>query len=604
MRFEVWAPAHERVRIRVDGRDHAMSRGTDGWWAADVEAGPGNDYGYLLGDDDTLRPDPRSRWQPDGVHGPSRVYDHEAFGWTDHGWTGRTLAGSVIYELHVGTFTPEGTFDAAIGRLDHLVGLGVDMVELLPVNAFNGDWNWGYDGVCWYAVQESYGGPDGLKRFVDAAHARGLAVLVDAVYNHFGPSGAYAPMFGPYLTEGANAWGRSLNLDEPGSDEVRRYVIDSALAWLRDFHADGLRLDAVHALVDRSAVHVLEQLSAETDALSAHLRRPLTLIAESDRNDPATVTPREAGGQGLTGQWDDDVHHALHALLTGERQGYYADFGSPECLASVWQGAFFHAGTFSSFRGRTHGRPVDRTRIPGYRFVAFLQDHDQVGNRATGDRLSATLSPELLRVGALLLFTGPFTPMLFMGEEWAAGTPWQFFTSHPEPELARAVERGRRSEFAAHGWEASDVPDPQDPETFTRSRLDWSEPETPAGARMLAFHRELIALRRRVADLSDPRLDRVDVRHQGRTLLVRRGERHLVVANLGPEPADVELPVDLTPPVGSGPAEAGDSPRLPDVHVIFATDDPMPTQMQRSGPYRRIAISAHTAVVLEFVYPQ
>ncbi|BCB91589.1 malto-oligosyltrehalose trehalohydrolase [Phytohabitans suffuscus] len=536
--FAVWAPERSRVRVRLDGgRDLDLTPGEDGWWRATA---PATDYAFLLDDGDEPLPDPRSPWQPYGVHGPSRVYDHAAFGWTDAGWTGRALPGGVLYELHVGTFTPEGTFDAAVARLDHLADLGVTTVELLPVNAFNGTHNWGYDGVCWYAPHEAYGGPDGLKRLVDACHARGLAVVVDAVYNHFGPSGAYAPRFAPYLAEGANTWGRCLNLDGPHSDGVRRYVVDSALMWLRDYHADGLRLDAVHALVDHRAVHLLEELAAEVDALAAHLGRPLTLIAESDLNDPRTVTPREAGGHGLHAQWDDDAHHALHALLTGERQGYYADFGGTDCLATVLEGAFFHAGTWSSFRRRVHGRRVDRERTPGYRFVAYLQNHDQVGNRATGDRIADTLSPALLKVGAVLLFTAPFTPMLFMGEEWGARTPWQFFTSHPEPELAAAVAGGRRAEFASHGW-SGEVPDPQDPMTFARSHLDWAELDKPAHRELYDFHRDLIALRRARADLTDPRLDRVEVWPGDRSLVVRRGAT-AVAANLAPHPRRLPLP--------------------------------------------------------------
>ncbi|MDQ7908860.1 malto-oligosyltrehalose trehalohydrolase [Phytohabitans sp. ZYX-F-186] len=558
--FAVWAPERSRVRVRLDGgRDLDLTRGEDGWWRSTA---PATDYAFLLDDGDEPLPDPRSPWQPYGVHGPSRVYDHAAFPWTDAGWTGRALPGGVLYELHVGTFTPEGTFDAAAARLDHLVDLGVTAVELLPVNAFNGIHNWGYDGVCWYAPHEGYGGPDGLKRLVDAAHARGLAVIVDAVYNHFGPSGAYAPRFAPYLAESANTWGRSLNLDGPLSDGVRRYVIDSALMWLRDYHADGLRLDAVHALVDHRAVHLLEELATEVDALAAHLGRPLTLIAESDLNDPRLVTPREAGGYGLHAQWDDDVHHALHALLTGERQGYYADFGSVESVTKVLTHAFFHDGTWSSFRRRAHGRPVDRARIPGHRFVAYLQNHDQVGNRATGDRISDTLSPALLKVGAVLLFTSPFTPMLFMGEEWGARTPWQFFTSHPEPELAAAVAGGRRAEFAAHGWLSDSlsgadarfagprsghqrpvdrVPDPQDPMTFARSHLDWAELDKPAHRELYDFHRSLIALRRDRADLTDPNLDRVTAWPGERSLVVRRGAT-AVAANLAPHPQRLSLP--------------------------------------------------------------
>ncbi|MCF0093779.1 malto-oligosyltrehalose trehalohydrolase [Micromonospora sp. MH99] len=538
--FSVWAPDASRVRLRLAGdTDHEMRAAADGWWLVEVPDA-GLDYSFLLNDDETALPDPRSPWQPAGVHGPSRRYDHSAFEWSDSLWTGRQLPGSILYELHIGTFTPEGTFDAAIDRLDHLVNLGVDLIELLPVNAFNGEHNWGYDGVCWYAPHEPYGGPDGLKRFVDAAHARGLGVILDVVYNHFGPSGAYAPQFGPYLAEQSNSWGRSVNLDGPHSDEVRRYIIDSVLMWLRDYHVDGLRLDAVHALPDTRAIPLLEELAIEVESLSTHLGRPLSLIAESDLNDPRLITPREAGGFGLHAQWNDDAHHALHTLLTGERQGYYGDFGSLETLSDVLTGGFFHAGTWSSFRNRHHGRPLD-SRVPGHRLVAYLQNHDQIGNRATGDRISASLSPALLRVGAMLLLTAPFTPMLFMGEEWAASTPWQFFTSHPEPELASAVRTGRRREFAAHGWPEGDVPDPQDPETFVRSRLDWAELDKPEHASMLAFYQRLIGLRRSVADLSDPRMHAVSVQHGDQFLLMRRGET-LVVANFAGRGQGVSLP--------------------------------------------------------------
>ncbi|RAO34779.1 4-alpha-D-((1-_4)-alpha-D-glucano)trehalose treh alohydrolase [Micromonospora noduli] len=538
--FSVWAPDAERVRLRLAGdTDHEMRAAADGWWQVEVPDA-GLDYSFLLNDDETPLPDPRSPWQPAGVHGPSRRYDHAEFAWSDSAWTGRQLPGSILYELHIGTFTPEGTFDAAIDRLDHLVSLGVDLIELLPVNAFNGEHNWGYDGVCWYAPHEPYGGPDGLKRFVDAAHARGLGVILDVVYNHFGPSGAYAPRFGPYLAEQSNSWGRSINLDGPHSDEVRRYIIDSVLMWLRDYHVDGLRLDAVHALPDTRAVPLLEELAIEVESLSTHLGRPLSLIAESDLNDPRLITPREAGGFGLHAQWNDDAHHALHTLLTGERQGYYGDFGSLETLSDVLTGGFFHAGTWSSFRNRHHGRPVD-PRVPGHRFVAYLQNHDQIGNRATGDRISASLSPSLLRVGAVLLLTAPFTPMLFMGEEWAASTPWQFFTSHPEPELASAVRTGRRREFAAHGWPEGDVPDPQDPQTFVRSRLDWAELDKPEHREMLAFYQRLIGLRRSLPDLSDPRLNAVSVQHGDQFLVMRRGDT-LVVANLAGRGQGVSLP--------------------------------------------------------------
>ncbi|HEX7746689.1 MAG TPA: malto-oligosyltrehalose trehalohydrolase [Micromonosporaceae bacterium] len=575
--FTVWAPEAARVRLRLSGTDDRdLVRGADGWWSTEApEAGPGTDYAYLLDDEDRPLPDPRSAWQPAGVHGPSRVYDHSAFAWTDSGWTGRQLPGGVLYELHVGTFTPDGTFDGVIERLDHLVDLGVDLVELMPVNAFNGTHNWGYDGVCWFAPHEAYGGPDGLKRLVDACHARGLGVILDVVYNHFGPSGAYAPLFAPYLSDDRNPWGRSVNLDGPHSDQVRRCIIDSALLWLRDYHADGLRLDAVHALSDHRAIHLLEELTAEVDVLSAHLGRPLSLIAESDLNDPRLITPRDAGGYGLHAQWNDDAHHALHSLLTGERHGYYADFGSPQCLADVLTGAFFHAGTWSSFRGRHHGRPVDPARVPGHRFVAYLQNHDQVGNRAVGDRISASLSPGLLRVGATLLLTAPFTPMLFMGEEWGAGTPWQFFTSHPEPDLAAAVAAGRRREFAAHGWSDDDVPDPQAAQTFARSRLDWAELDKPEHREMLDFHRRLIAVRKSWPELSDPRLDQVEVRHGNRFLVVRRG-RCVVAANLAATTKRISLTAvvrTVLVATSSGVAVLRDAVDLPPESAVVVVAD-------------------------------
>ncbi len=436
--FSVWAPLPERVRLSVDGVVSEMQRDDAGWWRATVDAAPEADYGYLLDDNETPRPDPRSRRQPDGVHGLSRRFDPAAHAWGDRAWTGRPLAGGVVYELHVGTFTPEGTFDAAIGRLGHLVELGVSFVELLPVNAFNGTHNWGYDGVAWYAVQETYGGPAAYQRFVDACHQQGLGVIQDVVYNHLGPSGNYLPEFFPVFAEGgANSWGSSVNLSGPDSDEVRRYILDNALYWLRDMHCDGLRLDAVHALVDERATHLLEEMAAEVEKLSVAEGRPLTLIAESDLNDPRMVTPRVAGGTGLDAQWSDDFHHALHTTLTGEGQGYYADFAAAGigAVARTLTGAYFHAGDWSSFRRRHHGRPVDTASLPGWKFVGYLQDHDQIGNRAVGDRISASLSPGMLAVGATLVLTSPFTPMLFMGEEWGATTPWQFFTSHPEPEL-------------------------------------------------------------------------------------------------------------------------------------------------------------------------
>ncbi len=535
--FSVWAPHRNRIQLIVDRTSYTMRRAEAGWWHAEAE---GLDYAFLLDDDETPVPDPRSLWQPSGVHGPSRRYSHDEFEWTDQAWTGRALPGSVIYELHIGTFTEAGTFDAATGRLDHLVELGIDLVEVLPVNAFDGVAGWGYDGVAWAAVHEPYGGPDGFKRFVDACHARGLGVLLDVVYNHLGPSGAYLDRFGPYFA-GRTIWGPALNLDGPDSDEVRRYVLDNAIGWLRDYHLDGLRLDAVHALADRRAIHLLEELAVEVDALATGLRRPLSLIAESDLNDPRLITPREAGGYGLTAQWCDDLHHALHVALTGETDGYYTDFGQPGALATTLRKAFFHAGTWSSFRDRTHGRPVDTRRTPGHRFLIYLQNHDQIGNRAQGDRLTATVPVARILCGAAMVFCSPYTPMVFMGEEWAATTPWQFFASFPDPELAEAVRTGRREEFATHGWGAGDIPDPLDPATVTRCVLRWSE----LSDRRAVFdtYRALIALRRTHPELSDPRLDQFTVDSGDSWLVMYRGTLRVVV-NLGPAatfPLDGEI---------------------------------------------------------------
>ena len=532
MKFDVWAPKAESVTLVVDGRDLPMTGPVGGYWTADVPTTGEVRYGFRLDGSDRVLPDPRSRRQPDGVHQLSATFDPSEHQWQDQQWTGRPLAGGLIYELHIGTFTPDGTFDAAIDKLDHLVSIGVDFVEILPVNGFNGTHNWGYDGVLWYTVHELYGGPAGYQRFVDACHRRGLAVIQDVVYNHLGPSGNYLPEFGPYLHEAnANTWGASVNLDGADSEPVRRFILDNALMWLRDYHVDGLRLDAVHALVDHHPEHLLSRMASEVDALSAHLRRPLTLIAESDMNDPTLITPHEAGGYGLTAQWSDDFHHSLHVAITGEATGYYSDFDSIGALVKVLTSAFFHDGSYSSFRKRHHGRPVDAATMPAYRFVVFGQDHDQIGNRAIGDRMTAQVGPERLALGAVLLFTSPFTPMLFMGEEWAASTPWQFFSSHPEEELGRLTAEGRIAEFAEMGWDPAVVPDPQQLSTFTDSKLDWSEPTSGHHADVLDLYRRLAALRRDRPELTDPRLHLVGTAHDddaGWLSISRNGLRVLV----------------------------------------------------------------------------
>lgn len=550
MQFEVWAPqARDRVTLRTEDTpeptDHPMVRDPlrAGWWTADAPAADGTRYGFAL-DDGPVLPDPRSRRQPDGPDGLSAVVDPASYEWSTP-WHGRPLPGAVLYELHVGTFTDEGTLDAAADRLAPLAALGITHVELMPVCPFPGTHGWGYEGVSLWAVHEPYGGPEALKRFVDTAHGLGLGVVLDVVHNHLGPSGNYLPLFGPYFTDTHHTpWGSAVNLDAPGSDEVRAYLLHSALAWLRDYRLDGLRLDAVHALADTRALTFLEELSTAVDALSAELARPLFLIAESDLGDPRTTTPRPQGGLGLHAQWNDDFHHALHTALTGESQGYYADFAARPvaALAKTLTRAFFHDGTYSSFRGRTHGRPVDPGRTPAHRFLGYAQTHDQIGNRALGDRLSATLTPGLLACAATLVLTGPFTPMLFMGEEWGARTPWQFFTDHQDPELAEAVRNGRRREFAAHGWAAESIPDPQDPATRDRSCLDRTEAAREPHTRLLAWHRDLIALRHSHPDLSDPDLATVKVAYDegARWLAYRRGDLRIAL-NLSARPVEIPL---------------------------------------------------------------
>jgi maltooligosyltrehalose trehalohydrolase len=599
--FSVWAPAADRVMLHLPGLDRRepMSSTDDtGWWRVDVEAaGPGTDYAFAV-DGGPPRPDPRSAWQPSGVHEPSRVFDASAFAWSDSGWGGRTALGSVFYELHVGTFTPEGTLAAAVEHLDHLVELGVDFVELLPVAAFSGSRGWGYDGVGLYAVHAAYGGPQALQEFVDAAHARGLGVCLDVVYNHLGPDGNYLRDFGPYFTVTHNTpWGEAVNLDDEGAAGVRAFIIDNAVRWLRDFHVDCLRLDAVHALVDESGRHLLAELSDEVAALAEELGRPLALVAESDLNDPVMIEPVAEGGLGMTAQWDDDVHHALHTWLTGERQGYYGDFGSSAVLARVLTEAFRHAGDYSSFRGRHWGHPIDPARHDGHRFVAALQNHDQIGNRATGDRLSATLSPGRLAAGAALLLTSAYTPLLFMGEEWGASTPWQFFTSFDDPDLGDAVRRGRRAEFAGHGWREDEVPDPQDPATRDRSVLDWTEPagsrvrpsdgvELPH-ARLLQWYRDLIRLRRDDLALHSGDLRRVGVEF-GDTWLVTGRDGLATAVNLGPGEAVLPVPSGSSVELGWGDVGWDGSPSTRDGTLRLGADSVAVVRVARSDVWTTI----------------
>ncbi len=511
-RVPVWAPSARSVELHLpaDGQLVDMVPASGGWWTAPFDLEPGTDYAFRV-DGSPDRPDPRSALQPHGVHGPSRTVDPASWQWTDQDWAGKELLGSVIYELHVGTFTPEGTLDAAISRLGHLADLGVDIVELMPLAAFPGKAGWGYDGVGLWTVHEAYGGPAALARFVDAAHRAGIGVCLDVVYNHLGPSGNYLSVFGPYFTRAHHTpWGEAVNYDHDGSQQVRAFVIDSALRWLRDFHVDALRLDAIHEIKDDAAAadppqaHVLAELSDAVASLSAELGRPLGLVAEADLNDVGVITPTDeqppakVPSLGMTAQWADDVHHALHARLTGEAQGYYGDFAEAGAWAKAYGRAFLHNGTWSTFRGRSWGAPVPEDTDPR-RFVVFGSDHDQVGNRAVGDRPSAGLDDPALAASAALVLLSPYTPMLFMGEEWGTRTPFQFFTDYEEADLARSVSEGRVREFAGFGWDADEIPDPQAPSTVEASRLRWSELSEPAHARMLSWYRALTALRRELA---------------------------------------------------------------------------------------------------------
>jgi maltooligosyltrehalose trehalohydrolase len=555
--FTIWAPYARDIAVMLENVPYPMV-GPDerGWWSVSVErAESGSDYGFVLDDDKTVYPDPRSQWQPNGVHGMSRIYDQAAFAWTDHGWQALPLGLGVIYELHVGTFTPRGTFDAAIERLDYLVELGITHVELMPVAAFPGGHGWGYDGAALFAVYESYDGPDGLKRLVDACHTRRLAVLLDVVYNHFGPVGNYSGKFGPYLTERHRTpWGGAVNFEGWGSDEVRRFFCDNALMWMRDYHIDGLRLDAVHEFVDRSARHFMEQLSEEVKKISAKLGRRLVLIAESDLNDPRVVRPREVGGYGMDAQWSDDFHHALFTVLhSGEgEKGYYVDFGSVAKLAKALTKTFVQDGTYSRYRGRSHGRPVGN--ISPHRFLGYIQNHDQVGNRAIGDRIEQVVGMDLAKVAAGIVLTAPFVPMIFQGEEFAASTPFQYIADHEDPEMARAVKEGRQSEFAAFGWAPEDVPDPERVETFLRSKLNWNEVHGGPHEEMLEWYRSLIKLRRRSSSLNDGTLGQTEVSfdEEKRWLVMTRGAV-IVMCNFGEGVVELNLPKPFPLLLGSRP---------------------------------------------------
>jgi maltooligosyltrehalose trehalohydrolase len=546
--FHVWAPFAQTVATRlVVPRERLvpMKRGERGYYegiADSVE--PGSLYLYRL-DEDKERPDPTSRFQPRGVHGPSEVVT-SSFAWADDSWAGPLLEDCVIYEIHVGAFTPEGTFDAIVPHLSELRELGVTAVELMPVAQFPGDRNWGYDGVHLFAVQDSYGGPDGLKRLVNACHRQGLAVVLDVVYNHLGPEGNYLTDFGPYFTDRYRTpWGPAVNFDGPGSDEVRRFYIENALYWVTEFHIDALRLDALHAIFDYSAQPFLEELAAAVHEQADRLGRRVYLFAESDRNDPRLVRPRDRGGHGLDAHWNDDFHHALHTLVTGERSGYYQDFGSLEGLAKALREGFVYSGQYSPYRQRRHG--ASSRDVPGHRLVVFAQNHDQVGNRVAGERLSQLVSFEKLKLAAGAVLLSPFIPLLFMGEEYGETAPFLYFISHSDPALVEAVRRGRREEFTAFAWQG-EPPDPADEGTFLRSKLNHGLRREGHGQVLLEFYKELLRLRKEVPALARLSKDQLEVAayEKEQLLFLRRrdGESQVfAVFNFSDALASAALPV-------------------------------------------------------------
>ena len=567
--LRVWAPRADRVEVELldEGRHVRMLATDRGVFRLPLDQVRGR---YQLRLDGEAVPDP---WAPDveGVLGPCRR-DDAAFAWTDARFRAVPLADAIVYELHVGTFTEGGTFDAAIARLPYLAELGVTHLELMPVATFSGERGWGYDGAALFAPHRAYGGPAGLRRLVDAAHHHGLAVLLDVVYNHLGPIGNFLDRLGPFFrADRPTPWGPAVNLDGAGSDEVRRFFIDNALHWLRRYHLDGLRLDAVHALSDASALPFLEELATAVARLGEALGRSLVLVAESDLNDPRLVRAPAHGGFGLDAQWSDDFHHALHVALTGERVGYYADFAEAPItmLGRALTRGWVYGGDRSAYRGHRHGRPLGD--LPRTRLLGYAQNHDQIGNRARGERLSQLVGPARLRAAATLVLTAPYVPLLFMGEEWGASTPFLYFTDHRDPAVAAATSAGRRAELAAFGWHADDVPDPQDPQTFLRSRLRFEERTRPPHAALLEHVRRLIALRRAEPALRDGRPDgvRVAVDEARRTLLVDRG-RFAIACNLGHEAASIAIDGGAALVLGDGTLVGGALALPPDGAAVVA----------------------------------
>jgi maltooligosyltrehalose trehalohydrolase len=561
MIFSVWAPKAKSVDLLWAAQRIAMRQSEGGHWEVEVDgARAGDRYQYSLDGGQPL-PDPRSRWQPDGVHGSSALVDAEELRRIQRsGFRARPMREAVIYELHVGTFTAEGTYQAAERKLEYLAGLGITHVELLPVATFPGRHGWGYDGVDWYAPQPSYGTPQELAGFVAACHRQGMAVLLDVVYNHFGPDGNYLGGFAPYFTDRVKTpWGDAINYDDHDSDGVRSFVIDNAVMWLEDYGFDGLRLDAVHAIYSFEAVHVLEDLADAVRELSVKLNKELVLIAESDLNDPRLVQAAARGGYGLSAHWSDDFHHALHRFFTGESGGYYADFHGLKDIATALRSGYVYQGQYSAYRRRRHGR--EAKGVNSDQLVVFSQNHDQIGNRAQGERLSMLLQPVQLKAIAGLLLLSPFVPMLFQGEEWGAKTPFIYFTDHENQELARLVTEGRTREFKAFSWQG-DVPDPQAAQSFVGSKLNWAELDETGHAQVLAWYRRLIELRHEMLDPLGKRRAQVAFNEDARWLRFAVGNV-LVVLNAGDQPRRVPMPSGAWDWVLS--SIAGDEAQTPEI---------------------------------------
>ncbi len=544
VRVRVWAPKLETLAVKVSGTIFPMTSSGEDFEVYVPDARPGDLYSFVL-DGERERPDPMSRFQPQGVHGPSEIVDPDSFAWTDSSWKGIPLASFIIYELHTGAFTPEGTLEAIISKLPHLQELGITAIELMPVAEFPGNRNWGYDGVDLYAPHSAYGGPVGLKKLVDACHREGFAVVLDVVYNHLGPEGNYLAEFGPYFTDRYRTpWGSAINYDGPGSDGVRRFVIDNALYWLTEYHIDALRLDAIHGIFDFSARHILADLAERFHDEAERLGRQAWVIAESDLNDVRVIQPRQAGGLQLDAQWLDEFHHSLVGFLTGTERGFLAGFGRLQDVRKAIIEGFVYDGIYSSHRGRRFGN--SSRDQPGERFVAFIQNHDQVANTFQGSRLSEIVSIEQYKIAVALLFFSPYLPLLFMGEEFADRSPFLYFTSHGDPELAHAVSEGRRKEFADFAT-AGEFHDPQSAKTFEDSKIAWSLIQQSPHADVLRLYRDLIALRKRTPCLSNCRKDllRVDFSENGRWLKLERsdpgGSRALLVCNFS-EPSPETVP--------------------------------------------------------------